>query len=57
MFKMLHGNDFSELAPPWTNNMMNSSEASVETQKFLHIFEKETVKKDDQYVVPLSFRD
>ena len=57
MLKMMYGHDFSELAPPSTNITMNSNEVSVEEQTFLHIFQKRTVKKDDQYVVPLSFRD
>lgn len=53
----MYGHDFSELAPPSTNITMNSNEVSVEEQTFLHIFQKGTVKEDDQYVVPLSFRD
>ena len=57
MLKMMYRNDFSELAPPSTNIMMNSNEESVEDQTFLNIFEKGTMKNDDQYVVSLSFRN
>ena len=37
--------------------MMSSNYVSVEDQKFLHILEKRTVKKDDHCVVPLPFQD
>ena len=58
MFKMIYKNDFSE--PSRSNSsriMVSSNEVSVENRKVLYILEKETVKKDDHYVVPLPFRD
>ena len=57
MFKMMYKNDFSEPALPSIRIMMSRNEVSVEDQKFLYILEKETVKKDDHYVVPLRFQN
>ena len=57
MLKMMYKNDFSEPALPSNRMMMGSNEVQVEDRIFLYILKRETVKKDDHYVVPLPFRD
>ena len=57
MFRMMYKNNFSEPALPSSKIMMSSNEVLIEDQKFLHILEKGTVKKDVHYVVPLPFWD
>ena len=57
MLKMMCRCNFSETFFLSSRINMNSIEVSVEDQKFLNISERKTVKKDDHYVFPLSFRD
>ena len=56
MFQRMYKQDFSK-SETVDNILRNLSEISCDDRKFLDIVERETVKKNGHYVVPLPFRD
>ena len=58
IFKMMYNNDFNEKNASVADSITNSvDEISIEDKKFLDRVQKNTPKKDYDYVVSLPFRD
>ena len=57
MFQAMCWHDFNEPELIGSSTMLKCSEISCEDRKFMEIVEGGTSKKDEDYVVPLPFRD
>ena len=58
MFQRMYKQDFSESETVISDSILkNLSEISCDDIRFLNIVERETVKRNGHYVVPLTFRD
>ena len=58
MFQRMYKKDFSESETVVLDSILkNLSDISCDDRKFLDIIERETVKRNGHYVVPLPFRD
>ena len=55
IIQAMYRRDFSEPELVGTSTMLKYSEVSHEDKTFMEIFERETSKKNDHYVVPLPF--
>ena len=56
-FQAMYRHYFNEPELVRTSTMLKCGEVSHEEKKFMEIFDRGTSKKNDHYVVPLSFRD
>ena len=57
MFQAMYRHDFSEPEFVGTSTMLKYGEVSRKNKKFIEIFKRGTLKKDNPYVIPLPFRD